>query len=254
MVVGKDGVEILVRDTAVATLNGIIRSTTLNEVAQNKEIMVKTQQEASGNNPFVKPTLFIDKVHDLFISKLREVFLNMYGIAITNIRIESFRVVNQDLANNMSQQAFLTAQTQNQLANLTGQTDIATAQQRRDAEVARIRAEGEAFKLTTDTNAKNKAIMESAKAEADAQVIKAKSEAQSIELRASAESKAVLVKAEAEAKRATMLYGTPLGGQIQLYSMYSEMVRASMKGIEKVVYMPNDTNALTLMMASNTKQ
>ncbi len=84
-----------------------------------------------------KSNLFIDKVHDTFISKLRGAFLEMFGIAITNIRIESFRVVNQELANNMSQQAFLTAQVQNQLANLTGQTEIACTQQRRDAEVSR---------------------------------------------------------------------------------------------------------------------
>jgi regulator of protease activity HflC (stomatin/prohibitin superfamily) len=123
---------------------------------------------------------------------------------------------------------------------LTGQTEIATAQQRRDAEVARIRAEGEAIKLTTETNAKNKAILESARAEADAQVIKAKAESQSVELRAQAEAKSILLKAEAEAKRADMLNNTPLGGQIQMYSMYAEMVKQSLQGVEKVVYLPTD--------------
>jgi hypothetical protein len=49
------------------------------------------------------------------------------------------------------------------LANLTGQTEIATAQMRRDAEVARIKAEGEAIKLKTETDAKNRSILESAR-------------------------------------------------------------------------------------------
>jgi regulator of protease activity HflC (stomatin/prohibitin superfamily) len=247
MVVGKENVVNLVRDTAVATLNSIIRSTTLGEVAQNKEITAKSTKqhlEKMSKDPNAPSApLFFDKVHDEFISKLHDSFLDLYGIAVTNIRIESFRIVNQELANNISQQAFVTAQTQNQLANLTGQTEIATAQQRRDAEVNRIKAEGEAVRLITETSAKNKAIMASATAEADATVIKARSESQSIELKADAEAKAVLLKAEAEAKRAEMLYKTPLGGQIQMYSMYSDMVRASMNGVEKVVYVPQSSGS-----------
>jgi len=104
--------------------------------------------------------------------------------------------------------------------------------------VNRIKAEGDAVQLLTATNARNKAIMENAKAEADALVIKAKSEAQSVELRAEAAAKAVMLKAEAEAKRADMLNKTPLGGQIQLYSMYVEMVKNAMNGVNKVIYVP----------------
>jgi len=246
LVVGKDNVSTLVKDTAVATLNGIIRSTSLAEVAQNKEVSAKSQKNSEGNS---NTAMFFDKVHDEFISKLHDSFMDLYGIAITNIRIESFRIVNSDLSNNISQQAFVTAQTQNQLTNLTGQTEIAVAQQRRDAEVNRIKAEGEAVKLNTEISAKNKAVMESAKAEADAQVIRAKAEAQAIELKAQAESTSVVVKAEAEAKRADMLNKTPLGGQIQLYQMYVEMVKHSMEGVQKVVYMPPESSSLMPLLA-----
>ena len=55
--------------------------------------------------------MFFDKVHDEFISKLHDSFMENYGIEITNIRIESFRIMNSDLANNISTQAFVTAQT-----------------------------------------------------------------------------------------------------------------------------------------------
>ena len=123
---------------------------------------------------------------------------------------------------------------------MTGQTEIATAQQRRDAEVARIKAEGEAVKLKTEVDAKNRAILESARAEADAQVIRAKAEATAIEVRAQAEAKSILLKAEAESKRAEMLNSTLLGGQIQMYQMYTDMVKSSMNGVEKVIYMPSD--------------
>jgi regulator of protease activity HflC (stomatin/prohibitin superfamily) len=206
-------------------------------------------QEESGQTG-----LFFDKVHDEFITKLHDTFVEHYGIEVTNIRIESFRIMNSELAKNISTQAFVTAQTvsfyylyiftfkETQLANLTGQTEIATAQQRRDAEVARIKADGASVKLKTETDAKNRTTLESAKAEADAQVIRAKAEAQAIELRAEAEAKSILVRAEAEAKRAEMLNSTLLGGQIQLYQMYSEMVKESMNGVNKVIYMPTEGN------------
>ena len=38
LVIGKDNIQTLVRETAIATLNSIIRSTSLAEIAQNKEI------------------------------------------------------------------------------------------------------------------------------------------------------------------------------------------------------------------------
>jgi len=252
LIVGKDNVSPLVRETAIATLNSIIRSTSLAEVAQNKEFAAKSeklhfkQNEGTTNQ---NAPMFFDKVHDEFISKLHDSFIDQFGISVTNIRIESFKIMNQELATSISKQAFTTAQTETQLANLTGQTEIATAQMKRDAEVARIRAEGESIKLKTETDAKNRAIMESAKAEADATVIRAKAEAEAVEVKAKAEAKSILLKAEAESKRAEMLSSTPLGGQIQMYQMYANMVKESIKGVEKVIYMPTDAmnNPLSFM-------
>eukprot|EP01114_Cavostelium_apophysatum_P001457 TRINITY_DN1125_c0_g1_i4.p1 TRINITY_DN1125_c0_g1~~TRINITY_DN1125_c0_g1_i4.p1 ORF type:complete len:733 (-),score=224.80 TRINITY_DN1125_c0_g1_i4:49-2136(-) len=245
LVVGKDNIDPLVRETAIATLNSIIRSTSLAEVAQNKEFAAKSEKNA---HPEAAP-MFFDKVHDEFISKLHDSFMSQFGVSITNIRIESFKIMNQELATSISKQAFTTAQTETQLSNLAGQTEIATAQMKRDAEVARIKAEGEAIKLKTETDAKNRSIMESAKAEADAAVIRAKAEAQAIEFKAQAEARSILLKAEAEAKRAEMLAATPLGGQIQMYQMYAAMVKDSLQGVEKVIYMPTDAmnNPLSFM-------
>jgi len=242
LIVGKDNCGSLVRETAIATLNSIIRSTSLAEVAQNKEFAAKSEKKHFQNSNPDSPTapLFFDKVHDEFISKLHDSFMDHYGIEVTNIRIESFKIMNVELATNISKQAFTTAQTETQLSNLAGQTEIATAQQKRDAEVARIRAEGEAIKLKTETDAKNRTVLEVAKADAEATVVKAKAESQAIELRAQADAKSILLRAEAEAKRAEMLSQTPLGPQIQLYSMYVDMVKNSLKGIEKVVYMPSE--------------
>jgi len=123
---------------------------------------------------------------------------------------------------------------------LAGQTEIATASQHRDAEVSRIKAEGDSIRLKTETDAKNRAVLETAKAEADANVIRAKAEATATELRAQAEAKSILLRGEAEAKRAELLANTPLGPQIQMYQMYVDMVKTSLKGVEKVIYMPSE--------------
>merc|ERR1719379_1713626 len=91
--------------------------------------------------------LFFDKAHDEFLSKLHDDFLSRYGLDIANIRIESFKIMDDELAESISKQALVTAQTENQLANLQGQTEIATAEQRRQAEVQNIAAEAEAQSL-----------------------------------------------------------------------------------------------------------
>lgn len=116
---------------------------------------------------------------------------------------------------------------------------------KRDAEVNRIKAEGDAIRLKTETDAKNKAIMETAKAESDSTVIRAKADAQAIELRAEAEAKAILLRADAEAKRAEMIQKTPLGGQLAIFEVYANMVKSSMQGVQKVIYLPSDANGST---------
>eukprot|EP01119_Soliformovum_irregulare_P018340 TRINITY_DN55_c2_g1_i1.p1 TRINITY_DN55_c2_g1~~TRINITY_DN55_c2_g1_i1.p1 ORF type:complete len:685 (+),score=227.55 TRINITY_DN55_c2_g1_i1:51-2105(+) len=247
LVVGKDRVMPLVRDTSIATLNSIVRSTSLAEVAQNKEVAHKAVNPNSTGQ-------FFDKVHDEFIFKLHDSFMAKFGIEITNIRIESFKITNVELANNISRQALTTANTENQLANLAGQTEIATAQQRRDADVNKIKADGDAVKLKTETDARNRATLETARAQADATVIKAKAEAESKTLRAEAEAKSILIKAEAEARRSQLLAATPLGGQMATFEIYSDMMKSSMTNVKKIVYLPTDVakNPAALMSIQTT--
>jgi len=164
------------------------------------------------------------------------------GIEISNIRIASFKIINQELAKNISQQALVTTQTGTQLTNLASQTEIATAEQRRNADVARIKAEGEASKLKTEIDARNKATLETAKAESESLLIQARASAQALELKAEAESKAILLKADAEAKRADLLQKTSLGGQISMFQMYSDMVKNSLTNVPKVIYLPSDAS------------
>jgi regulator of protease activity HflC (stomatin/prohibitin superfamily) len=244
LIVGRDNISTLVRETSIATLNSIIRSTTLSEVAQNKEIAAKSQkdhlEEISKNPDSASAPLFFDKVHEEFISKLYDYFLDQYGIAITNIRIESFRIMDSNLVDNISKQAFVTAQTETKLANLIGEREIVTSKQKRDAEVALIKAEGDAVSLSTEIKAKNKSILDTSKTEAEVSILLARAESNSIEIKALAEAKAILLRAESESKRAELLHSTQIGDQIQMYSMYSEMVKNSLAKVDKVVYLTTE--------------
>ena len=71
---------------------------------------------------------------------------------------------------------------------------------------------------------------------------KAQAEADSILTKAKAEAEAIRLKAAAEAERANMLSQTTLGMQQALLSIYSDIVIASNKGVEKVIYMDPSVN------------
>merc|ERR1712193_514732 len=124
--------------------------------------------------------LFFDRAHDEFLSRLHDDFLHRYGIEIVNIRIENFRIMNDDLAANISSQALKTAETECTLANLKGQQEIAVREQDRLAAVKQISTKAEAdalnTKITAENNAKIASAEASAKADATAIIERAKAE------------------------------------------------------------------------------
>jgi hypothetical protein len=84
--------------------------------------------------------VFFDKVHDQFLDKLNEDFMERYGVDITYIRIESFKIMDEELAEQISRHALTTAQIENEMANLEGKALISTTQERTAAEVKTISA------------------------------------------------------------------------------------------------------------------
>jgi regulator of protease activity HflC (stomatin/prohibitin superfamily) len=252
--VGKDGIETLVMETAIGTLTNIIRSTALNEIAQSQSVaeapsMKKSTEEVKTAQATGQPSapFFFDRAHDEFLARLHDDFLDRYGIEITNIRVASCKIMDKELAASISKQALATAQTQNQLANLKGQTEIATAEQDRQARVAQIAAEQEARALQVTTESQNKAQLEKSEAEArskqflvtqesEALIARAKAEAEAIRLKAEAEADGIRTKARAEAERSELLSKTPLGSQLALLELWSGTVAKSNEGISKVVY------------------
>merc|ERR1712014_190502 len=125
-------------------MGNIIRSTNLCEIAQSQlssaQSVDKNKVQTAQALGQPSAPLFFDKAHDEFLARLHDDFIERYGIEISNIRVESFKIMDQDLANSISRQAITTAQTENQLSNLKGQTEIATAQEEREARVSQIKA------------------------------------------------------------------------------------------------------------------
>lgn len=256
-----DELEDLVRETAVATLTNIIRSTALNQIAQSRQISASkpeqvtlataTPLDETGDDIDVDPqqtavSYFFDRAHDEFMSKLHEDFVTRYGIDIANIRMESFKIMDAELANEISQNCLTTAHVENQLSNLQGQNLIATQKEQTQADCEKIKAVAEAKSLETRANAENKRRVDAAEAEAKAlkvrTITQAQAEADAILVKAKAEAEAIRMKAVAEAERAKLLSQTELGQQQSLFEIYADMVKASNEGVSKVVYMDPSVN------------
>lgn len=131
-----DELEDLVRETAIATLTNIIRSTALNQIAQSNSVSAgglagtvaedlqaaasdklsvsemkrKIEAEVASNAPPASAPMaeFFDKTHDEFMSKLHDDFQLRYGVNISNIRIEAFKIMDDDLAEQISKHALTT--------------------------------------------------------------------------------------------------------------------------------------------------
>ncbi len=259
----------IIKDTAIAILQGIIRSSALKDIAQSKVVSQsdENKNQNQNQNPFDGPKYF-DKVHDEFISKLHDSFKTSYGIEISNIRIESFKIMNAKLSASISEQATITATTETQLANLESQREIAITKQTQDADVTRIKATAEALKLATETQAKNNAIISDAQtqaesikvlalAQAQAITIKteaealakamsiqtlAKAEADAIKMKADADAKAMELMADAKKRQAINLDTNDIGKEIAKLEIQAEMVTKSMQGVQKMIYLPPGAN------------
>lgn len=256
--------EDLVRETAVATLTNIIRSTALNQIAQSRQISAAPAEEVVAsevtavnedgkmedaddlNQNTGAVTYFFDRAHDEFMTKLHEDFFTRYGVDIANIRMESLKIMDTELANEIAQNCLTTAHVENQLSNLQGQNAIATQKEQTKADCEKIKAMAEAKSQQTLANAENSRRIEAAKAEAESRKLKtiteAQAEADAILLKAQAEAEAIRLKAAAEAERAKLLSKTTLGQQQCLFEIYADMVKSSNEGVDKVVYLDPSVN------------
>mmetsp|Transcript_8416 Transcript_8416/g.15216 ORF Transcript_8416/g.15216 Transcript_8416/m.15216 type:complete len:351 (-) Transcript_8416:876-1928(-) len=119
-----DELEDLVRETAVATLTNIIRSTALNQIAQSEHVSALGTSDTGGHgfqnsskigensSPPPSAPMFLEKAHDEFMNKLHDDFQLRYGVDIVNIRMESMKIMDNELSFQVTRNIISTAQKQ----------------------------------------------------------------------------------------------------------------------------------------------
>lgn len=222
-----------IRETAVSTLAGIIRSSTLNEIANSAKVtharakgdgkQMATAEEAPSAPPFFQ------HVHDKFMEGLHDYMLDGWGIELHNIRIESLKINDPGLARNVSQQAIQVSQ-----------QDARFRMLQKQAEITQVEADNRKMQRLKEMEAESAAIEAKATAQANALVTKADAEAKAIVTKAKAESTARELMGAGEKKYADSVGSSKLGAELAKLKVQADM----MAGIQKVAYVPGLPNIL----------
>lgn len=233
----------ILREIGVATIQNIVRSTYLNQVAQSSiDHTTSANARQTIQQATTPSSLFFNYIHDEAVNRLNESLCDRHGVEVVNIRVESFRIVNRDLSDNISSQAINTAQIENKMANLAGQRNIARSEQEQQAEVAKIESEMKANQIRSQTESQNNARLAEAEAKAKARIIEARAEAEARNIQAQAEADAIKKMAEAEKERANVLDTSEIAQKLALFERLMPVLTASLSNIEKLVVMDPHQN------------
>eukprot|EP00470_Lotharella_oceanica_P015486 CAMPEP_0170189180 /NCGR_PEP_ID=MMETSP0040_2-20121228/46199_1 /TAXON_ID=641309 /ORGANISM="Lotharella oceanica, Strain CCMP622" /LENGTH=502 /DNA_ID=CAMNT_0010436669 /DNA_START=39 /DNA_END=1547 /DNA_ORIENTATION=- len=228
-------VENQIRETAVSTLAGIIRSSTLNEIANSSKVTYSkpSDSKSGGEEPSAPP--FFKHVHDQFLAELHDHMFDDWGIELHNIRIESLKINDARLAQDISKQAVQVSQQEAKYRMLQKQ-----------AEVIQVEANNKKTQTLKDMEARTECIRSKADADAAAKLKEAEANNTIILKRAQAEAKAMVERARAEkeakellgqgeAKYAEFLAKTALGSDLAKLRVQADM----MSGLNQVAYVPH---------------
>lgn len=227
-------IELQVKETAIATLAGIIRSTSLTEIAQNTTPVYKKTIE-QPNKFGLKAPPFYQKVHDMFLQELHDYVLEDWGIEINNIRIESLKINDTRLAKDIAQNAITVSQMDVKYNMLQKQSEITETEARMKANANKIDAEGNA-----------KVLLEKTRAEIDSNNLRADGEAKVLERKTQAEIESLIKIADAK-KQAKILEGEGEKSYIDNISSnkYGPLLaqmnlqKDAVKGIQQIAYLPS---------------
>lgn len=243
-------------ETSIATLAGIIRSSSLSDVASRSQPVYKqslqsklkqkyeknsndikeddnnnnnfhdyVENNTENNNDYMPPSAppFFQFVHDEFIQQLHDHVLEEWGIEIQNIRIESLKINDNQLQKDISAQAIDVSKQHNKYIMLQKQKEIAM-----------VEASTRANKMKIDVDAENNAVKSKAQAEADAVIIRAKADNEAIKLRG-----------EGEAEYSRIVENTKLGRDLALLKLQTN----ALSGLQQVAYVPH----LPSLLATNSR-
>jgi len=202
-----------ITETSVATLAGIIRSSSLSDVASRSQPFYNKKEEEKKEEDSVHGQPFFQYVHDEFITLLHDYVMSNWGIEIQNIRIESLKIFDNNLQKDISAQAIDVTKQHNRFLMLQKQQAIVT-----------VEAETRATQTRIDTEAATGTIRAKAQAEADSVVIKAK-----------AEKEALRLKGLGEKDYASQVESSNLGRQLAGMKVQADALR----GLKQVAYVPH---------------
>jgi len=210
-----------IEETAIATLGGIIRSSSLADVASQSQPFHKSEQKSDNmdNNmsqPFeVKPSAptFFEHVHDEFISLLADHCKKDWGIEIQNIRIEQMKINDINLQKKISQQAIEVSRLHTQYIML-----------QKSREITEVEAQTKAKQKEIQTRANTNATKSLAMAEAESIVIKAE-----------AKKKARILEGEGEQMYSEKVGKSELGKILATMNIQAD----ALKGLNQVAYIPH---------------
>eukprot|EP01083_Nonionella_stella_P026813 73845_1 len=215
-----------ITETAVATIAGIIRASSLSDLGTRSEVATNVtyakpmddkeeKKEADvtlTSETYDEPTPFFQHVHDEFIQQLHDHVLDEWGIEIQNIRIESLKINDAHLQKSIANNAIDVSKQHNRYIML-----------QKKQEIMMVEANTDAAKLQVQTDANTSTIRAKAQAEADAVIIRAKANKTALEL-----------KGQGESEYSSLVESTTLGNKLTLMKLEAE----SIKGLKQICYIP----------------
>jgi len=201
-----------IKELGIATLQQIIRSSTLVDIAGTTQISYSAESKAEmpqneGGSDFY------EKIHDRFMLQLHDVILEQWGIDINNIRIESLRIHDKTLAQSIANQAVQVSQLEAQHMMLAKQSEI-----------KKVEANNRAMQQKIAVEAETDVIRQRAEADASAIVSKAK-----------AQREAKILIGEGEAEYSNLVQKTGLGAELAKMQIQAEAI----KGLNQIAYVPH---------------
>jgi len=201
-----------IKELGIATLQQIIRSSTLVDIAGTTQITYskESKQEMVQNEG---GSDFYEKIHDRFMLQLHDVILEQWGIDINNIRIESLRIHDKTLAQSIANQAVQVSQLEAQHMMLAKQSEIKKVE------------------------ANNKAMQQKIAVEAETDVIRQRAEADAAAIvsKARAQREAKILIGEGEAEYSNLVQQTALGPELAKMQIQAEAI----KGLNQIAYVPH---------------
>lgn len=201
-----------IKELGVATLQQIIRSSTLVDIAGTSQITYSSESK-KGMVQNEGGTDFYEKIHDRFMLQLHDAILEQWGIDINNIRIESLRIHDKQLAQSISSQAVQVSQLEAQHMMLEKQSVIKKVE------------------------AHNKAMQQKIAVEAETDVIKQRAEADAAAIvsKAKAQREAKILIGEGEAEYSSLVQKTGLGAELAKMQIQAQAIQ----GLNQVAYVPH---------------